>query len=79
MTGLLENIPSPISYAAGAALIFGFLSVMVLVLTWGNASLARISSACPMPRRPTRTLRPIAIPLKLMTKEDILPVMAAGE
>ena len=78
MTGLLENIPSPISYAAGAALIFGFLSVMVLVLTWlERKALARIQQRMgPMRVGPHGTLQPIADALKLMTKEDILPSWA---
>ena len=43
MTEFIEDIPQPITYAVGAALIFGFLSVMVLVLTWlERKALARI-------------------------------------
>ncbi len=78
MTGLLENIPQPIAYAVGAALIFGFLSVMVLVLTWlERKALARIQQRMgPMRVGPHGTFQPIADALKLITKEDILPSWA---
>ena len=43
MTEFFQDIPSPIAYAVGAALIFAFLSFMVLVLTWlERKALARI-------------------------------------
>ncbi|MCY4528761.1 MAG: NADH-quinone oxidoreductase subunit H, partial [Chloroflexi bacterium] len=78
MTEFLEGIPQPITYAVGAALIFGFLSVMVLVLTWlERKALARIQQRMgPMRVGPHGTLQPIADALKLMTKEDILPSWA---
>ena len=78
MTELLQDIPSPITYAVGAALIFAFLSVMVLVLTWlERKALARIQQRMgPMRVGPHGTLQPIADALKLITKEDILPSWA---
>ena len=78
MTEFLEDIPQPITYAVGAALIFAFLSVMVLVLTWlERKALARIQQRMgPMRVGPHGTLQPIADALKLITKEDILPSWA---
>ena len=78
MTEFFQDIPSPIAYAVGAVLIFAFLSVMVLVLTWlERKALARIQQRMgPMRVGPHGTLQPIADALKLITKEDILPSWA---
>ncbi len=69
------DLPAPIKYAIGAFLIFGFLSLMVLVLTWlERKALARIQQRIgPMRVGPYGTLQPIVDALKLVTKEDILP------
>jgi NADH-quinone oxidoreductase subunit H len=72
------DLPAPIKYAGGAFVIFGFLSFMVLVLTWlERKALARIQQRIgPMRVGPYGTLQPIADALKLVTKEDILPSWA---
>lgn len=78
MTDVLKDLPAPVTYVAGAALVFGFLSGMVLVLTWlERKALARIQQRMgPMRVGPHGTLQPIADALKLVTKEDILPSWA---
>ena len=67
-----------IFYALGAMALFGFLSVMVLVLTWGERKvLARIQMRMgPMRVGFHGTLQPLADAIKLVTKEDILPSWA---
>ena len=65
-------------YTLGAAALLGFLSFIVLVLTYAERkALARIQ----MRMGPLRvglhgTLQPIADGIKLFTKEDILPSWA---
>ena len=65
-------------YGVGAFVLFGFLSVMVLVLTWlERKALARIQMRMgPMRVGFHGTLQPIADAIKLVTKEDILPSWA---
>ena len=62
----------------GAAALFVFLSVMVLVLTWlERKALARIQMRMgPMRVGFHGTLQPIADAIKLVSKEDILPSWA---
>ena len=65
-------------YTLGGLGLMVFLSVMVLVLTWGERkALARIQMRMgPMRVGFHGTLQPIADALKLLTKEDILPSWA---
>ena len=65
-------------YALGAMALFVFLSVMVLVLTWGERkALARIQMRMgPMRVGFHGTLQPVADAIKLVMKEDILPSWA---
>ena len=65
-------------YTLGAAALFGFLSLVVLVLTWAERkALARIQMRMgPMRVGLHGTLQPIADGIKLFTKEDILPSWA---
>lgn len=65
-------------YTLGAIGLFVFLSVMVLVLTWGERkALARIQMRMgPMRVGFQGMLQPVADTLKLITKEDILPSWA---
>ena len=65
-------------YALGAMALFAFLSVMVLVLTWGERkALARIQMRMgPMRVGFHGTLQPLADAIKLVMKEDILPSWA---
>ena len=65
-------------YTLGAAALLGFLSLIVLVLTWAERkALARIQMRMgPMRVGPHGTLQPIADGIKLFTKEDILPSWA---
>ena len=67
-----------IYYALGAAALLGFLSLMVLILTWAERkALARIQMRMgPMRVGLHGTLQPIADGIKLFTKEDILPSWA---
>ena len=55
MTEFFQDIPSPIAYAVGAALIFAFLSVMVLVLTWLERKALPASSSAWAPCASDRT------------------------
>ena len=63
-----------IYYTLGAAALFGFLSFIVLILTWAERkALARIQMRMgPMRVGFHGTLQPIADGIKLFTKEDIL-------
>jgi NADH-quinone oxidoreductase subunit H len=65
-------------YSLGAAGLFGFLSVMVLVLTYAERKiLARFQQRLgPMRVGFFGVLQPFADAIKLMTKEDILPSWA---
>ena len=65
-------------YTLGAAALLGFLSLIVLVLTWAERkALARIQMRMgPMRVGLHGTLQPIADGIKLFTKEDILPSWA---
>ena len=65
-------------YVAGAFGLLGFLSVMVLALTWiERKGLARIQMRMgPMRVGFHGTLQPIADAIKLVVKEDILPSSA---
>ncbi len=65
-------------YGLGALALFVFLSVVVLVLTWGERkALARIQMRLgPMRVGPYGTLQPVADAVKLVLKEDILPLWA---
>ena len=67
-----------IYYTLGAAALLGFLSLIVLVLTWAERkALARIQMRMgPMRVGLHGTLQPIADAIKLFTKEDILPSWA---
>ena len=67
-----------IYYTLGAAALFGFLSFIVLILTWAERkALARIQMRMgPMRVGFHGTLQPIADGIKLFTKEDILPSWA---
>ena len=67
-----------IYYTIGAAALLGFLSLMVLILTWAERkALARIQMRMgPMRVGLHGTLQPIADGIKLFTKEDILPSWA---
>ena len=72
------DLPAPIKYVVGAFVIFGFLAVTVLILTWLERKvLARIQQRMgPMRVGPYGALQPIADALKLVVKEDILPSWA---
>ena len=65
-------------YSLGAAGLFGFLSVVVLILTYAERKvLARIQQRLgPMRVGIYGILQPVADAIKLMTKEDILPSWA---
>ena len=67
-----------IYYALGAAALFLFLSLVVIVLTWAERkALARIQMRMgPMRVGFHGTLQPFADSIKLFTKEDILPSWA---
>ena len=72
------SIQTAIYLAIGATILFVFLSVMVLVLTWlERKALARIQMRMgPMRVGFHGALQPIADALKLVAKEDILPSWA---
>ena len=72
------ELPDVILYGIGAFVLFGFLSVMVLFLTWlERKALARIQMRMgPMRVGFHGTLQPMADALKLVLKEDILPSWA---
>ena len=65
-------------YALGIVALLGFLSLVVMVLTWAERkALARIQMRMgPMRVGFHGTLQPIADTIKLFTKEDILPSWA---
>ena len=65
-------------YALGIIALLGFLSLVVMVLTWAERkALARIQMRMgPMRVGFHGTLQPIADTIKLFTKEDILPSWA---
>ncbi len=65
-------------YVLGAFALLGFLSVVVLALTWAERkALARIQMRMgPMRVGLHGTLQPVADALKLLVKEDILPSWA---
>ena len=72
------TLTQAIYLAIGAAALFVFLSVMVLVLTWlERKALARIQMRMgPMRVGFHGALQPIADAMKLVSKEDILPSWA---
>ena len=72
------ELPDVILYGIGAFVLFGFLSVMVLFLSWlERKALARIQMRMgPMRVGFHGTLQPMADALKLVLKEDILPSWA---
>ncbi len=72
------ELPNVVKYIVGAGLIFVFITLMVVALTWlERKSLARIQMRMgPMRVGFHGTLQPIADTLKVITKEDILPSWA---
>ncbi len=72
------TLSQAVFYALGAAALLGFLSLVVLVLTWAERkALARIQMRMgPMRVGFHGALQPIADGIKLFTKEDILPSWA---
>ena len=72
------TVEQGVYYALGGLGLFVFLSVMVLILTWGERkALARIHMRMgPMRVGFQGTLQPLADTIKLVTKEDILPSWA---
>ena len=72
------ELPDITKYSLGAFILFTFLSVMVLALTWlERKALARIQMRMgPMRVGFHGTLQPIADAVKLVIKEDILPSWA---
>ncbi|HIO64111.1 MAG TPA: NADH-quinone oxidoreductase subunit NuoH [Dehalococcoidia bacterium] len=72
------TVEQGVYYALGGLGLFVFLSVIVLILTWGERkALARIHMRMgPMRVGFQGTLQPLADAIKLVTKEDILPSWA---
>ena len=72
------TVEQGVYYALGGMGLFVFLSVIVLILTWGERkALARIHMRMgPMRVGFQGTLQPLADTIKLVTKEDILPSWA---
>ena len=72
------TVEQGVYYALGGLGLFVFLSVIVLILTWGERkALARIHMRMgPMRVGFQGTLQPLADTIKLVTKEDILPSWA---
>ena len=72
------TVEQGVYYALGGLGLFVFLSVIVLILTWGERkALARIHMRMgPMRGGFQGTLQPLADTIKLVTKEDILPSWA---
>ena len=72
------TVEQGVYYALGVLGLFVFLSVIVLILTWGERkALARIHMRMgPMRVGFQGTLQPLADTIKLVTKEDILPSWA---
>ena len=72
------TVEQGVYYALGGIGLFIFLSVIVLILTWGERkALARIHMRMgPMRVGFQGTLQPLADTIKLVTKEDILPSWA---
>ena len=72
------TVEQGVYYALGGIGLFVFLSVIVLILTWGERkALARIHMRMgPMRVGFQGTLQPLADTIKLVTKEDILPSWA---
>ena len=72
------TVEQGVYYALGGMGLFVFLSVIVLILTWGERkALARIHMRMgPMRVGFQGTLPPLADTIKLVTKEDILPSWA---
>ena len=72
------TVEQGVYFALGGMGLFVFLSVIVLILTWGERkALARIHMRMgPMRVGFQGTLQPLADTIKLVTKEDILPSWA---
>ena len=72
------TVEQGVYYALGGLGLFVFLSVIVLILTWGERkALARIHMRMgPMRVGFQGSLQPLADTIKLVTKEDILPSWA---
>ena len=72
------TVEQGVYYALGGLGLFVFLSVIVVILTWGER---KVLPRTQMPMGPMRvgfqgTLQPLADAIKLVTKEDILPSWA---